>query len=151
MSPFNQLYSIILGARFGKRRLQQMDNSQLENFENCIGDHSRRLCTPRGEHSISVASDITHSARYSTLRKWDTDNKKLKSLTNCDDIRQYTPNYENDSSNKTTTSSIPSSSKSTPSITLRGGFAVFPSPNHVESRRITSRCCKNVNGSKVIL
>ena len=127
-----------------------MDNSQLENFENCIGDHSHRLCTPRGEHSISVASDITHSAPHSTLRKWDTDNKKLKSMTNCDDIRQHNPNSGNVSSNKTTSSSILSSSKSTPSMRLRGGFAVLPSPNQVESQ-LRGRCSKNVNGSKVIL
>ena len=140
---------MILGARFGKRRLQQMNNSRLENLENCIGDHSHRLCTPRGEHSISVASDITYSAPYSTLRKWDTHNKKLKSLTNCDDICQYNPHSGNVSSNKTTTSSILSSSKSTPSMTLRGGFPVFPSTDQVESQ-LSGRCCKNVNGSKVI-
>ena len=127
-----------------------MDNSQLEGLENCIGDHSNRLCTPRREHSISVVSDITHSAPHSTLRKWDTDNKKLKSLTNCDDIPQYNPNSGNVSSNKTTTSSIVSSSKSTPSMTLRGGFAVFPSPHQVESQ-LRVRCSKNVNGYKVIL
>ena len=127
-----------------------MDDSQLENFGNCIGDHSNRLCTPRGEHSISVASDMTHSAPHLTLRKWDTQNKNLKSLTNCDDIRQYSPNSGNVSSNKTTSSSILSSSRSTPSMTLRGGFAVLPSPHQVQSQ-LRVRCSKNVNGSKVIL
>ena len=122
-----------------------MDDSQLENFGNCIGDHSNRLCTSRDEHSISVASDITHSAPYSTLRKWDTNNKNLKSLTN-----SGISNSTGTSNSKTTTSSILSSSKSTPLMTLRGRFAISPPPHQCESQ-LRVKYCKNMNGSKVIL
>ena len=124
-----------------------MDDSLLENFENCMVNHSYRVCPSHHQHSISVASDIIHPAPYSTLRIWDTDNKKHMPLTNSDDIRQNYPNCRNGSNSKTTTSSIISSSKSTPSMSLRGGFA---SPHQPKSPFIV-RCCKDINGAKVIL
>ena len=124
-----------------------MDDALIEKFENSIGYHSHRVCTTRRQHSISVASDITHPAPYSTVRIWDTDNKKHILLTNSDDIRQKDPNCRNGSNNRTPTSSTISSSKSTPSMTLRGGFASPHQPK--EPYRV--RCCKDINGSKVIL
>ena len=124
-----------------------MDDSLLENFENCMVNHSYRVCTPHHQHSISVASDIIHPAPYSTLRIWDTDNKKHMPLRNSDDIRQNYPSCRNDSNSKTTTSSIISSSKSTPSMKLRGGVA---SP-HQPKAQLRVMCCKDINGSKVIL
>ena len=144
---YQETHCFISGARFGKQRFQQMDDSLKENFENSIGYHSYRVCSPRGQNSISVASDIAHPAPYSILRVWDSDNKKQMPLTNSDYIRKNNQSCRNVSNNNATTSSILSSSKSTPSMKLRGGFA---SP-HQPKAPFRVRSCKDIKGSKVIL